>query len=294
MDTDPPARGFRWSDVTAADREWLRRRTEDVVTYAYRTACDLVRLGQVLAEVRARVPRGTYVAWLADQTPFSTAHAYRLLAVADAFGAYLSQIEKIEPCALYLLAQVSTPPAARELAVQAAGDGRRVTRALALEMLAAARPEPEPTAAEVRAHERRAAGLKLEAKAQPAAGEGSPAWLWTVFEELVANSRLVHVAKVDDPDDDVLYTVTCHRELDTPVVAVRRSLGDAVAAAAGREPVKVCPGCGADKAVGEFGFDATNADGRNRYCKVCERNRRSENRKKARERKRRPGAGPAA
>jgi hypothetical protein len=63
--------------------------------------------------------------------------------------------------------------------------------------------------------------------------------------------------------------------------AVRRAPEDAIAAAAGVEELRLCAGpCKVHKPVGEFGCIVTAADGRNRYCKACERVRVSAAKKK--------------
>lgn len=294
MPTEPDADAteFRWSLVAAADRDWLRGRTLDIIGLAYRGACDAVRIGVALNEAKARLRHGAYEAWVEGELPFSLSTAKRYRQVADAFAEFQkAQFGLFDESALYVLAERGAPQAARAHAAELARSGRRVTHSLALEILDAARPGAEPTAPEVRAYERDTRHLALNETA--AAPDDSPAARsWRLFAELVGAAKVVHVSKVDDPEDDTLYSVTVHRELDLPVVAVRRSLADAIAAAAGREPIKHCPGCKAEKPVGEFGFDASNDDGRNRYCKACERARRAENRRAKKGRKR--GAGPAA
>jgi hypothetical protein len=86
------------------EREWLERRTEDVVGLCYRQACDTVRIGTILNDVRKRVGHGKFLRWVEDKLPFSnpTANRYRL--VARAFAAYQTcQFDKFDLSALYVL-----------------------------------------------------------------------------------------------------------------------------------------------------------------------------------------------
>lgn len=133
---------FRWDTVPPSERDWLRRRTGDIVGLAYRQACDTVRVGAWLEEAKSRLPHGAYEAWVESELPFSVPTACRYRQVARVFGAFASvQFEMFDESALYVLAQTrGVPPAAREHAVQLAESGQRVTRAVALEILDAHRP----------------------------------------------------------------------------------------------------------------------------------------------------------
>ena len=77
---------FRYADVPDADRDWLRRRAEDVVGLTYRAVCDHVRVGLVLTEARGRLRGRVFRRWVAAELPFSRAWAYKLMALARAFG----------------------------------------------------------------------------------------------------------------------------------------------------------------------------------------------------------------
>lgn len=302
------APAFRWGDVAAADRDWLRRRTGDLHALVYRSACDLVRMGLVLAEVRAKLPWGAYGAWLGAETPYSRATAYRLMAAGAAFEPYLSQIETIEPCALYLLAQPAVPASARAYAVELAGDGEPVTHAAARQILDAHRPTPDPGRAEMRAHDATMRGIRSAEKGERAEAERPPdperlAGHWAALEKLAAECSVVHVSLLEDADGDdaPAYSVSLHwRDRppgapdERPRNVVRRRLADAIRAAAGMEEEKYCPGCRATKKAGEFGECGDQPDGRNPRCKVCERARRKSNRKRPKKGRPGPGAPPGA
>lgn len=302
---------FHWSEVPPGDRDWLRRRTEDVLGLAYRQACDIVRIGTVLEEARRKLERGRYLEWVARVLPFSVAQANRYRQVAKAFAGYqTSQFEKFDPSALYVLAQTrAVPKGARDHAVQLVERGERVTHALAVQIVQAHRaPEParKERAADMTALARRmrpireAEAAQREQVAKEGEGPGARAErlarLGEALAHLAGTCAVVHVTRIDEDEDAPLYSVTTYREDAAPRNAVRRALLDALLAAGDREPTKVCPTCPdrAPKPLSQFGVLASSPDGRNRCCKVCERARIAGVKKKRRRGAPGGGGAPAA
>lgn len=267
-----PARAesaFAWGDVPTAERDWLRARTEDAAGLCHRVAADTVRLGALLIEVKKRLPHGTFLKWLAALTAFSRQHATRLMRVGRAFGERVPDVDDFEPSALYLLADPRVPPAARDYALELSKECR-ITRAVAREVIDAQRarePEPEPTAKEMRA------ALKEEARPVDLGAERARRVGAAVLAALDAGWTVLHLAAVtdDEPDEPPVYSALLMGGARRGS-AVRRTPEDAIAAAAGVEELRLCAGpCKSLKPVGEFGCIATASDGRNRYCKACER-----------------------
>ncbi len=304
----PTDERFSWGDVPVADRDWLRRRTEDIESYCYRTACDLVRIGQALAEVKKKLPRKFQI-WLVTHTPLSRPAAYRMMATAKSFGPYVSQIETFEPCALYALAQEKAPQAARDHAVREAESGVRITRAVALEILDAYAPVAVGRA-EVKGYEadrREVMGEQDERDAETALmedqDEGRNARIGRAFAALVERGP-VHASKVDDGENDPVYSVTVHTPGEGPRNVFDRDLGGALLRAGGVVELKFCPGCcvpGGDVLrrgehgpvrpalipTADFGQNRKQADFLMGQCGGCERARKrarraSEKAKKAR------------
>lgn len=276
------APAFRYADVAPAHRDWLRAQAEHVNALAYRTVCDYVRIGQVLAEARRRVRR-PFRRWVAAELPFSRAWAYHLMRIAAAFGPHVrpDAPEQIDSKALVLLA--AAPPGARAYALEQAAGGRRVTEADAREIVAAHRPQPDPTRAEAREYERGARGvLGPDATRAPAGDEARAAAAWAMLQRLAGLGGVVTVGTVDDADPDAGDSPAYHVAALLPAGrrdAVRRSLADAVAAVLGEEPTHECPGCKARKPVGEFGADGSRPSGKSTYCKACARERTARGKK---------------
>jgi hypothetical protein len=298
-----PEPAFRWGDFSPEDRDWLRKKTADIETFAYNAACNTVRMGQALAEVRLKLRR-KFKPWLAAHTGISRSQAYRHIAAAAVFGPYLSLIETLEPYAMYVLAQKEVPQSAREYAVELARSGTPVTRARALEIIDLYRPVPDPTAKEVREYESLVKALgkvtvetttggtkKVDQDRHTAKLVGKDdamyARIGRTFVELAGACSLLTVAKVDDTDDVVLYSITTRTEDDLPRNIVSSDMEYGLLRAVGREPKKVCGnGCngGAPVCFTQFGANDTMPDRLNTVCKACERARklrlRDEKRKK--------------
>lgn len=265
-----PARAesaFAWAEVPAPERDWLRARTEDAAGLCHRVAADTVRLGALLLEVKKRLPHGTFLKWLAALTAFSRATAARLMRVGRAFGGRVPDVDDFEPSALYLLADPRVPPAAREYALELSKE-QRVTRAVAREVIDAQRVRaPEPTAREVREL------APIEARPVDLGAERARRVGAAVLAALEAGWTVLHLSAVtdDEPGEPPVYSALL-MDGARRGAAVRRTPEDAISAAAGVEELRQCAGpCKSLKPVGEFGCIATAADGRNRYCKACER-----------------------
>lgn len=282
--TTPPVTGspFTYSIVPTSLRDWLKTTTEQIHSLAYRTACDTIRMGRLIAEVKAKLKRRTFKKWASSELPWSRSHAYRLMAVADVFGPLMShaETERIEPTALYLLARPEIPPEARVSAVQLA-DKQRVTVSDAKEIIEAHKRTPEMTPAAVR----KTIGPMVPEKPGPVPVDAAP--LWSAIRSLFESGATLHVSPLDEDDGEFppLASVTVYRPDDRPRNVVRRHLADAILAAADMEPEKTCPSCEVTKPIGMFGDNDKEQDGRNRYCRECERARLLEVKAEAKARK---------
>lgn len=291
-DTDvEPADPFRWTEVVAESRQWLKAQTEQIQSLAYRQACDMVRIGQLLCGVRDRLPSRTFGRWVESELPWVRSHAYRLIQVGEQFGPFLShaETERIEPSALYLLASPSAPPLAREYAVELARV-KKITAGEARKILTQHRQinaVPDPTRSEMRSYERDKRNVGIDEK--PSAPEIQPPSMkemaWDALESLVSQYDLIHISRVDDaepyPDEQTPASVTClggSGERRAPRNDVGHRLIDVVLRLAGREQTKVCLGkkCeskGRPIPLSQFSECRKYADGRNAYCLRCERKR---------------------
>ncbi len=286
----PPA-PFSWHNVPVEEQEWLKNRTEAVENFGYRIASDIIRIGQILIEVRAKLHR-QFIGWLLSETALSKRTAYNYISVAHSFGPYLCNCCTIQPKALYLLAAESTPSGARDHAVEKAQDNQVVTYADAVEFIDAYRPvtvtekyiaryeslkkanEKEETR---RDHEREKAEVVDE---KGLAGIGAPVKLLTETVLMFTVSRIV----VTEPDE-VTFNVTVHEQNGTIRDFTGKSLQGVLERAVGRESEKYCPGCcrkGEGIPRSRFGQNLKLPDLLMSRCSQCEKDRKKPMRAAAR------------
>lgn len=134
-----------YSGLADADADWLRRRTDELNDVYRRSAADILRIGLLIAEVKRRLDHGRFLKWAAAALPFTPRAAQLMMAAADAFAGKSETVSYFEPSALYVLAQPSTPPEARQEAIERAGRGERISKGVAVELIRRAKtPAPEP------------------------------------------------------------------------------------------------------------------------------------------------------
>ncbi len=94
---------------------------------ARRTVRDTIEIGQRLIEVRARLPHGECLPWIASEFGWSQRTAYRLVQIAESFGSKLATVAnfEIEMRALELLSAPAMPEELREEATPRAEQGER-------------------------------------------------------------------------------------------------------------------------------------------------------------------------
>ncbi len=271
---------FRYADVPPADREWLRAKADDIRSHAYRAVCDYVRIGQALAEARARLrKKRRFRAWVESDLPFGRAYAYKLIKVAAAFGPHVKPDSPttIAPEALVVLA--AAPADVVAYAVEQAADGHRITARDAKHLVVDYHRRGTPTPGESARHRAAVAACDAEERRLLLETVKDSERAVLAVERLGRLARagaVVTVAAVVDDDDADGDPPPFHVTALLPGgtrAATRRALADALAAVLGEEATRYCPGCKADKLFGEFGENRLKPGGLESRCKVCERAR---------------------
>jgi hypothetical protein len=101
----------------------------------------LIEAGQGLLAVKKMLPHGQFLPWIEAEFGWTDRTARRLMEVADQFGSksdIMSDLH-ITTTALYHLAAPSTPFAARQIAIDRATAGERITPAVATQIIASVR-----------------------------------------------------------------------------------------------------------------------------------------------------------
>ena len=143
----PTTRTFDYDQLDRPVQDTLRQHAKRIGELAQDAATDLWRMGEILADAQQQLASygtGTFQAWLEDEAHVSRSTAYRLINVYRAFDCPKLGQTSFAVAALYVLAEPSAPPEAREEAMYRAGQGETITHAKAQEIVATYRPRPPP------------------------------------------------------------------------------------------------------------------------------------------------------
>ena len=143
----PPAQEivlpFSYDDLDAETRIVVRQAANEIKTLMRQTAQGVMDIGQRLIEVKERLPHGRFGGWLGQEFGWSERTARNFMAVTRQFKTANFADLSIAPSALYALAGPSVPEAARQEAVQRAGNGP-VTHKQARQIIEQHRPPAPP------------------------------------------------------------------------------------------------------------------------------------------------------
>jgi len=136
-----PIAMFDYGALDVETRIVVQQRTSEIKERIQRSAQGIIEIGARLGEVRARLDFGSFDGWLKTEFDWSRRMAYNFIGVHEQFGrANFAQLD-VAASALYLLAAPSTPPEARQEALDLAATGKKVTHQTAQQLIAAHKPE---------------------------------------------------------------------------------------------------------------------------------------------------------
>lgn len=263
---------FDYAALSADNRRWARAAAPKIRSRLARATEHLLEAARLLRLARKRLGR-LFVGFAEAVVGVSRRTAHRLVQVAEAFaGVPAAVFRNMTRTAVYQLALPGVPQAVREYAVEVAGDGGRVTGRDVYEIVLSFRDPKIPTRAEVAAV---FANRAPDPKDPPPEGDANAADNWRLLVELLEAGETVHLSPVADQD----YPPTYHGMAWG--AGGRRGFGGATPEAvllllAGVDRVKRCRSCKGTKRVDCFSKLAKSRDGRNDYCKPCERRRVSD------------------
>ncbi len=117
---------FEYDQLEQSDREFIQGRTNEIKALVKRSAQDIIDIGQMLIEVKERLPHGMFGQWLDGEFGWGQDTAHNFMRVASKFGNF-PNLDEIAPSALYLLAAPSTPDEAKAEAINRASEGETIT-----------------------------------------------------------------------------------------------------------------------------------------------------------------------
>lgn len=138
--TDMSMTAFDYGALDVETRIVVQQRTSEIKERIQRSAQGIIEIGARLDEVRARLDFGSFDGWLKTEFDWSRRTAYNFIGVHEQFGrANFAQLD-IAASALYLLAAPSTPPEARQEALDLAATGKKITHQAAQQLIAQHKP----------------------------------------------------------------------------------------------------------------------------------------------------------
>ncbi|MGB8702654.1 MAG: DUF3102 domain-containing protein [Thermosynechococcaceae cyanobacterium] len=125
---------FDYATLDLATSEFLRSSAAEVKALMRQTVENIIRTGNILIDVKNRLPHGQWMIWVESEFGWTHRTAHRMLNVAENFSIEnLSNLD-IATSALYILSSPSTPEEAREEAIFLAQQGLKITQAAAQEL----------------------------------------------------------------------------------------------------------------------------------------------------------------
>lgn len=236
------------------------------------TAANILLIGHHLLNARQVVGRSAFPRWVGEQFGFSLGDVRRFMRVAQTFASVPKPaLERIDPTALYVLADRGAPPAVRTACLEAAGRGQRVTVVGVRSLITAARGTIE----------RPKRGPRADASADRMVAEDDTTSR-LVLDALttLTDGGTVRLGRLPDEEeeDDTARPWVCHVYKDGlppgPPVVSKDSLASALTLAAGNQPRRACKECGWEGPVFDgFSRKAGNPLGRSFNCRKCETRR---------------------
>lgn len=137
---------FDYSPLTVEVADDVRGTAERIRQRLKKALEDIIEVGNDLLTVKAALPHGQFGFWLRAEFGWSERMAQNFMRVAERFGSKTEIIADlaIQPTAAYLLAAPSIPDEARELAIQRAEQGDRITTAVAKKIVGELRKQRTP------------------------------------------------------------------------------------------------------------------------------------------------------
>jgi hypothetical protein len=136
---------FDYDALTSEARIVVQQKTGELKTLVRSATQVIIDIGTKLIEVKGQLDHGQFGKWLAAEFAWSERTAQNFMSVAEAFkSATVSDLSLFSARALYMLSAPSTPEPARQVAIQRAESGEKITHKVAGEIIAAHKPAVPP------------------------------------------------------------------------------------------------------------------------------------------------------
>jgi len=120
--------GFDYAALPVDSALTARAAAERIKLRLKRTVEDIIEIGRELTAVKADLPHGQFLPWIAAEFEMDQKTAFNFMSVYERFGSgKLGIIPNFKPTILYALSAPSTPEAVIEKAIEKAESGDKVT-----------------------------------------------------------------------------------------------------------------------------------------------------------------------
>ncbi len=120
-------RSFDYSNLDTQTAQFLQKQTVEIKGLYRQTIENIIRVGQKLLEVKARLPHGQWLSWLEAEFGWTDRTARNYMLAGETFKLETVSDLDIAARALYLLASPYTPEEAREEAISRAEAGEPIS-----------------------------------------------------------------------------------------------------------------------------------------------------------------------
>jgi hypothetical protein len=138
--------GFDYSTFEPRVTKQVQETAARIRDKVKKTVEDIIEVGNDLLAVKEKLPHGQFSPWLKAEFGWGERMAQNFMSVAERFVAKTEIIADltIQPTAAYLLAAPPVPDEARQLALERAEAGEKITTSVAKEIVAETRKKKRP------------------------------------------------------------------------------------------------------------------------------------------------------
>ena len=117
---------FEYDDLPEEVRDAVREQAQEIRSLWEEAVRNIIEIGSKLVEVKRQLGHGHFCSWVKAEFGWSHSTALNYMRTSETFGGQIHNGCEFSQTALYLLSAPSTPYAARQEALDRAGDGEEI------------------------------------------------------------------------------------------------------------------------------------------------------------------------
>jgi Protein of unknown function (DUF3102) len=132
--------GFNYEAIESSLRRPTQQDATAIRDLTKRTGANIIEIGKRLLDVRQRLGKAQFGAWLRAELQWPQSTASKYMTAAERFGDIGDCLEQFQPHALFELSYQRVPVAAVERSIAKARSGEPITRRVAQELVSSIQP----------------------------------------------------------------------------------------------------------------------------------------------------------